>query len=98
MIESPSLQKLCAANVPFYWNNDLRQELNAMKTAHKEHVKLSPLDTSKDLVIWTDAVPGEGMCYVLAQWKDPQDESRGVNIIACDSTTFKNRQEMSFPI
>ena len=38
-----------------------------MKTALKEHVKLSPLDTSKDLVIWTDAAPGEGMCYVLAQ-------------------------------
>ena len=67
MIESPSLQKLCAANVPFYWNDDLQQELNAMKTALKEHVKLSPLDTSKDLVIWTDAAPGEGMCYVLAQ-------------------------------
>ena len=65
MIESPSFQKLCAANVPFYWNDDLQQELNAMKTALKEHVKLSPLDTSKDLVIWTDAAPNEGMCHAV---------------------------------
>ena len=60
-----------------------------MKTALKEHLQLSPLDTSKDLVIWTDAAPSEGMCYVLAQWKDHQDESHGVNIIACDCKTFK---------
>ena len=39
MIESPSLQKLCAANVPFYWNDDLQLELNAMKAALKEHAK-----------------------------------------------------------
>ena len=72
MIESPSLQKLCAANVPFYWNNDLRQELNAMKTAHKEHVKLSPLDTSKDLVIWTDAVTVRECAMYLHNGRTPR--------------------------
>ena len=76
MIESHSLQKLCAANVPFFWNDDLQRELNAMKAAWKEHVKLTPLDTSKHLVIWSDAAPSEVMCYVLAQFKEPQDESR----------------------
>ena len=29
------------------------------------------------------------MCYVITQFKYPQDESLGVNIIASDSTTFK---------
>ena len=52
MIESPSLQKLCAANAPFLWNDDLQQELNAMKAVLRKHVKLSPLDTSKGLLIW----------------------------------------------
>ena len=60
-----------------------------MKAALKEHVKLTPLDTSKDLLVWTDAAPSEGMCYVIAQWKDPEDHKKGVNIVSCDSTTFK---------
>ena len=55
----------------------------------QEHVKLSPLDTSKVLLVWTDAAPSEGMCYVIAQWRDPDDHKKGVNIVSCDSTTFK---------
>ena len=29
------------------------------------------------------------MCYVIAQWRDPDDHKKGVNIVSCDSTTFK---------
>ena len=36
------------------------------------------------------------MSYILAQFKDPADESLGLNIIACDSTTFrKGRRGLS---
>ena len=67
-----------------------------MKAALKEHIKLSPLDTSKDLVLWCDAAPSEGMSYILAKFKDPKDETLGLNIIACDSTTFrKGRRGLS---
>ena len=90
MIESPNLQKLCAASAPFFWNDDLKNELDAMKAALRQHIRLSPLDTSKDLLVWTDAAPSEGMCYVLAQWKNPGDESLGINIVSCDSTTFNS--------
>ena len=31
MIESAYLQKLCAANVPFVWNEELQEELDQMK-------------------------------------------------------------------
>ena len=54
MLEFPGLQRLCAANVPFCWNRDLQNELDAMKKAIKEHVKLSPLGINNDMVIWTD--------------------------------------------
>ena len=81
MIESPNLQKLCAASAPFFWNDDLKNELDAMKAALRQHIRLSPLDTSKDLLVWTDAAPLEGMCYILAQWKNPEDESLGLNIV-----------------
>ena len=50
-------------------------ELLAMRSAIKSHIKLSPLDTSKDVVIWKDAAPTIGMAYV--------------NIVSCDSTTFQ---------
>ena len=67
-----------------------------MKGALRDHIKLSPLDTSKDLVLWCDAAPSEGMSYILAQFKDPADESLSLNIIACDSTTFrKGRRGLS---
>ena len=89
MLESAGLQKLCSPNVPFHWNADLQGELDRMKAALKDHIKLSPLDTSKDLVVWCDAAPSEGMSYILAQFKDPENESLGLNIIACDSTTFR---------
>ena len=48
-----------------------------MKTALRQHIKLTPLDTTKDLLVWSDAAPLEGMAYILAQWKNPQDESCG---------------------
>ena len=73
----------------FYWNDDLQRELDEIKAALRQHIKLSPLDTSKDLLVWSDAAPSEGMCYVIAQWKDHEDESLGKKIVSCDSTTFK---------
>ena len=78
-------------------NADLQEELDSMKADLKEHVKLSPLDASKDLLVWSDAAPSEGMAYVLAQWKDPKDQKKGVNIVSCDSTTFKQGKRSLSP-
>ena len=89
MLEFPGIQKLCANSVSFYWNADLELELNRMKEAISQHVKLSPLDVEKDLILWTDAAPSVGMAYVLCQEKEPGNEKAGYNIIICDSTTFK---------
>ena len=41
-------------------------ELDEMKKALREHIKLTPLDTTKDLLVWSDAAPSEGMAYILA--------------------------------
>ena len=45
MLMSRGMQQL-TGSVPFHWNADLQAELDAMKLALKEHIKLSPLDTS----------------------------------------------------
>ena len=97
MLISPNLQKLTGSNSTFYWNDGLQQELDEMKMALKEHVKLTPLDISKDLLVWTDAAPSEGMAYIVAQWKDPNDETKGVDIVSCDSTTFKRGKRSLSP-
>ena len=97
MLINPNLQKLTAQSTPFFWNDDLQREIDEMKAALRQHIKLTPLDTSKDLLVWSDAAPSEGMAYVLAQWKDPEDESRGVDIVSCDSTTFKHGKRSLSP-
>ena len=49
MLLSKGMQQLTGNSTPFFWNKDLQDELDAMKEALKEHVKLTPLDISKDL-------------------------------------------------
>ena len=97
IIDSASLQKSCAANVPFVWNEELQEELDWMKKAQKEHVKLSPLDTTKNLVVWCDTAPSVSMSYIIATFRDPMNESLGLKIIACDSTTFKKGKRSFSP-
>ena len=95
------LKRLSAANVPFYWNDDLQAELDRMMVALKEHVKLSPLETSKDLVIWCEAAPSEGMSYIIAQFRDPENESLGPDIVCCDiqekETEFFPHLKLNWP-
>ena len=49
--ESASLQKFCGANVPFFWKEEVQEELDRMKKAMMEHVKLSHLYMTKNMVV-----------------------------------------------
>ena len=40
-----------------------------MENAIKSHVKLSPLDVEKAIVMYTDAAPTVGITYILRQVK-----------------------------
>ena len=60
-----------------------------MENAIKSHVKLSPLDVEKAIVMYTDAAPTVGIADILSQYKVPDNEELGVNIVTCDSNTFK---------
>ena len=57
MLLSHNLKKLTGNSTPFFWNDDLQKELDRMKAALRQHIKLTPLDTSKDLLMWSDAAP-----------------------------------------
>ena len=65
----PGMQKLCAANVDFNWTEDLDRELEELKDCLRRHVKLSPIDTTKNLVLVIDSAPTVGTSYLLLQQK-----------------------------
>ena len=77
------MQKLCAANVYFNWTEDLDRELAELKDCLKQFVKLSPIDTSKNLILVIDSAPTVGTSYLLLQQKtaNPAD---GMNFISMD--------------
>merc|ERR1712208_241163 len=78
----PGMQKLCAANVYFNWTEDLDHELAELKDCLRKIVKLSPIDTSKNLILVIDSAPTVGTSYLLLQQKtaDPAD---GMNFNGC---------------
>ena len=81
----PGMQKLCAANVNFNWTEDLDQELTDLKECLRKFVKLSPVDTNKNLILVIDSAPTVGTSYLLLQMKteDPKD---GMNFVSMDSS------------
>ena len=87
----PGMQKLCAANVNFNWTEDLDQELTELKECLRKFVKLSPVDTKKNLILVIDSAPTVGTSYLLLQMKseDPKD---GMNFVSMDSSNFRRGQ------
>ena len=87
----PGMQKLCAANVYFSWTPDLDRDLDELKTCLKQHVKLSPVDVTKNLILVIDSAPTVGTSYLLLQQKG-EDPALGMNFVAMDSSNFKKGQ------
>ena len=87
----PGMQKLCAANVNFIWTADLDQELEDLKECLRNNVKISPVDTTKNLILVIDSAPTVGTSYLLLQMKT-EDPSEGFNFISMDSSNFRKGQ------
>ena len=65
----------------FQWNSELKKELEDLKNCLKNHIKLSPIDTSKNLKLIIDSAATIGCSYLLVQNKtddpaDGEDENR----------------------
>ena len=96
-IQYPGMQKLCAANVRFQWSNDLDKELEDLKECLRNHVKITPVDTEKNLILVIDAAPTVGCSYLLLQMKG-DDPSHGYNFISMDSSNFRRGQLSLCPL
>ena len=90
------LRKLTSKNVKFFWNQDIKKELEEHKEKIMMHVTLSPIDVTIEVHVHTDAALKEGMAYLLTQprYSDPKD---GKTIISCNSTTFRDSQKRYSP-
>ena len=86
-IKYPGMQKLCAANVRFLWTGDLEKELEDLKESLRNNVKISPVNTEKNLILIIDSAPTVGTSYLLLQLKG-DDPSEGFNFISMDSSNF----------
>merc|ERR1711984_47421 len=51
----PGMQRLTSANVYFQWSLDLDKELEELKQALREHVKISPVDVKRNLKLVIDS-------------------------------------------
>ena len=60
----PGMMALCGPNVKFYWNS-----VDNLKACLKEHIKLSPIYVTKNLVLIIDAAATIGCSYILVQYK-----------------------------
>ena len=67
MMTPPMLKKLSSHNTVFIWSDTLQAELDSLKKAMKESIKLSPLDVNKRIFCYTDAALTVGMCNLLLQ-------------------------------
>ena len=80
---------LCGPNVKFRWNPDLQRELDSLKEYLKKHIKLSPIDVTKNLKLIIDAAATVGCSYILVQDKSDNPDD-GYNLIYMDSSNSKS--------
>ena len=90
-LQYPGIMQLCSPNVRFTWNSELQKELDDLKTCLKNHIKLSPIDTTKNLELVIDSAATIGTSYLLLQ-KKTDDPADGYNFISMDSANFRKGQ------
>ena len=61
------IMKLCSPNTRFQWNEELQKELDDLKQCLRDHVKITPIDTSKNLELVIDSAATIGTSYLLLQ-------------------------------
>ena len=86
-LQYPGIMQLCSPNTRFQWSDELEKELQDLKQCLKDHIKISPINTDKNLELVIDSVPTVGTSYLLLQRKG-EDPSEGFNFISMDSANF----------
>ena len=88
-IKYPMLRELTKESVRFHWTAMHQEELENLKRALKERIKVSPVDITKELILIIDSASRCGTAYFLVQPRTTMEKPEdGFNIISCDSSLF----------
>ena len=63
------------------WDKELEYKYNTCMEIMRTRIKLSPYDLTKRLHIIIDGAKTVGTCYVLCQYIDEENASKGLKII-----------------
>ena len=77
------LRKACASKGKITWDKELEDEYNNCMEIMQTRIKLSPYDPSKKLRLIIDRAKKVSTGYVLCQYLDEENASKGVKIICC---------------
>ena len=96
-IEILLIRKACASKGTFIWNDEMQREWEITRKMMLEQIQLTPFDPEKTLRLVIDASI-EGVGFVLFQWRDEWDASKGALIINANCTRFKESQLRFSPL
>ena len=94
----PNMRKQCAGGATFDWNDELDAEFTKVKQLMGDKIRLSPFDPDKTPHLILDGANSVGLGYMLVQFADEEDHSKGVQIIAANSTRLSQNQLMLSPM
>ena len=97
-LEIPLLRKATAGNGKFVWTDALEEEYKNVREIMVNQIRLSPYDPNKPLRLVIDGNSSLGVGFVLFQWLDEEDESKGAAIINANSSMLKDSQLSYSPI
>ena len=97
-LEDPLLRRATAGTGKFTWTQDLEQEYQNVKKVVCEQIRLSPYDKTKTLQLVIDGASSQGVRFILFQWIDELDPSKGAAIINANASMLKDNQLSYSPI
>ena len=97
-LEVPLHRKATAGTAKFTWTQDLEQEYQNVKMVMVEQIRLSPYDPTKTLRLVIDGAFLQGVGFVLFQWIDEMDPSKGAAIINANASMLNDNQLSYSPI
>ena len=87
----PNLRKAASGNSKFWWSPLLEEEYQEAKRLIRDKIRLSPVDTTKEIYLVIDASQ-LGLAYCLYQHLDDSNPEEGIQIISCNSTCLTEAQ------
>ena len=85
-VACPLLRKATAGASKLQWTDALEREYQDVRRLIKNNLKLSPYNPSQSLNLCIDGSAIHGIGYILFQWCDKRNPSKGATIVSANSS------------